>query len=84
MLCAGDEYGRTQDGNNNAYCQDNPLSWLGWERDTKALRLEDFTQKLIRFRKEHPVFRQPNFPGTKNSRQRHQGHHVVQPGAAQR
>ncbi|MCC8407551.1 glycogen debranching protein GlgX [Mucilaginibacter sp. UR6-1] len=55
MLVAGDEMGRTQGGNNNAYCQDNEISWLDWENaDTDLLK---FTQKLIHFRKEHPNFR---------------------------
>jgi len=54
MLVAGDEISRTQGGNNNAYCQDNEISWLNWaEADTKLL---SFTQKLIHLRKEHPVF----------------------------
>ncbi len=54
MLVSGDEMGRTQGGNNNAYCQDNEISWLAWkEADTKLL---DFTRKLIQLRKTHPVF----------------------------
>jgi glycogen operon protein len=61
MLCAGDEYGRSQFGNNNAYCQDNELSWLDWNRDSEASEFEEFTIKLIHFRQEHPVFRQPKF-----------------------
>lgn len=55
MLVAGDEMGRTQQGNNNAYCQDNEISWLDWEHADKELL--QFTQKLIHFRKTHPVFR---------------------------
>lgn len=55
MLVAGDESGRTQGGNNNAYCQDNEISWLNWaEADADLL---DFTRKLVHFRKKHPVFR---------------------------
>ncbi len=55
MLLAGDEIGRTQNGNNNAYCQDNELSWLDWaEADQK---LHGFTQRLIAFRHAHPAFR---------------------------
>jgi len=61
MLCGGDEWGRTQNGNNNAYCQDNEISWLNWERDEKQNALLDFTKKLIRLRREHPVFRRPKF-----------------------
>src|SRR2546430_577680 len=61
MLCAGDEWGRTQNGNNNAYCQGNEISWLSWERDQKQNTLLEFTKKLIRLRREHPVFRRPKF-----------------------
>ncbi len=61
MLCAGDEFGRTQNGNNNAYCQDNELSWLSWERDTHAASLEQYTKALIQLRHDHPIFRRPKF-----------------------
>jgi isoamylase len=61
MLCAGDEWGRTQKGNNNAYCQDNEISWHNWEWDSKQKELLEFTKKLIRLRREHPVFRRPKF-----------------------
>jgi isoamylase len=61
MLCGGDERGRTQKGNNNAYCQDNEISWLNWEFDEKQNALLEFTKKLIRLRREHPVFRRPKF-----------------------
>jgi len=61
MLAGGDEYGRTQQGNNNAYCQDNEISWLNWERDENAQRLTAFVSKLTAFRKEHPVFRRLEF-----------------------
>ncbi len=54
MLLAGDEVSRTQNGNNNAYCQDNEISWLNWEKADKDLL--KFTQKLINLRKMHPVF----------------------------
>ena len=54
MLVAGDELGRTQGGNNNAYCQDNEISWINWE-DTDYEFLE-FTQHIIRLRKNHPTF----------------------------
>jgi isoamylase len=55
MILAGDEMGRTQQGNNNAYCQDNEISWLDWEhRDEQLL---EFTAQLIRLRRDHPVFR---------------------------
>ncbi|MBC5774776.1 glycogen debranching protein GlgX [Pontibacter sp. KCTC 32443] len=54
MLVAGDEISRTQQGNNNAYCQDNEISWLNWEKADKDLL--EFTRQLIQFRKDHPVF----------------------------
>jgi glycogen operon protein len=61
MLPGGDEWGRTQNGNNNAYCQDNEISWLNWERDEKQNQLLEFTRKLIQLRRDHPVFRRPKF-----------------------
>ncbi len=61
MLRGGDEAGDTQRGNNNAYCQDNEVSWLDWRRDEDERRLADFTAKLIHFRRAHPIFHQPNF-----------------------
>ena len=61
MLPGGDERGRTQNGNNNAYCQDNEISWLNWECDEKQNQLLKFTRKLIRLRRDHPVFRRPKF-----------------------
>src|SRR2546421_1974826 len=61
MLLGGDEFGRTQQGNNNAYCQDNEISWLNWERNEKQNRLLEFTRKLAQLRREHPVFRRPKF-----------------------
>jgi glycogen operon protein len=61
MINAGDESGRTQNGNNNTYCQDNELSWLKWKWDKDAKQLFEFTSKLIQFRKEHPVFRRPKY-----------------------
>ncbi len=54
MLLGGDEMGRTQEGNNNAYCQDNEISWYDWEKAEEDLLL--FCQKLIQYRKDHPVF----------------------------
>ena len=54
MLLAGDEISRTQQGNNNAYCQDNEISWFNWKEADKDLLI--FTQKLIKLRKHHPVF----------------------------
>jgi isoamylase len=61
MLLGGDEFGRTQNGNNNAYCQDNEISWFNWERNEDQNRLLEFTQKLIQLRRQHPVFRRPKF-----------------------
>jgi glycogen operon protein len=61
MLCAGDEWARTQNGNNNAYCQDNELSWLRWDEEKKQQQLFEFTKKLIHLRRDHPVFRRPKF-----------------------
>lgn len=55
MLLYGDELGRTQQGNNNAYCQDNEVSWVDWENGDQELLA--FTRKLVQFRREHPVFR---------------------------
>jgi glycogen operon protein len=61
MLCGGDEIGRTQGGNNNAYCQDNETGWFDWSVDDRARRLLDFTRKLIRFRRAHPELRRRKF-----------------------
>ena len=61
MLCGGDEYGRTQQGNNNAYCQDNVISWLKWERSPEEDAQTEFTARLIAFRHKHPIFRRPKF-----------------------
>jgi isoamylase len=61
MLLAGDEVGRTQNGNNNTYCQDNELNWHDWNWDRKAWILLNFTKKMIAFRKEHPLFRRRDF-----------------------
>ncbi len=56
MLLGGDEFGRTQKGNNNAYCQDNEISWLDWNLQVENSDLLDFTRQLIYFRCQHPVF----------------------------
>ena len=61
MLCGGDEIGRTQEGNNNAYCQDNDISWFDWKLDHTQRHLLEFTQRLIAFRKRHPVLRRRRF-----------------------
>src|SRR5262249_35538408 len=61
MLVAGDERARTQGGNNNAYCQDNEISWVDWSPDPTAERMTDFTRTLLALRSTHPVFRQQGF-----------------------
>ena len=61
MICGGDEIGRTQQGNNNAYCQDNELSWVDWKLDRAARELMVFTQRLVDLRKNHPVLRRRRF-----------------------
>jgi isoamylase len=61
MLLHGDERGRTQGGNNNAYCQDNAISWLDWSLDQDRRALLEWTRRLIAFRKEHPVLHRGTF-----------------------
>jgi isoamylase len=61
MLLAGDEVGRTQQGNNNAYCQDNELAWQSWETGEEDGQLLEFVRRLIRLRQEHRVFRRQKF-----------------------
>ncbi|QFZ21979.1 glycogen debranching protein GlgX [Saccharothrix syringae] len=61
MLLHGDELGRSQQGNNNAYCQDNELSWVDWSLAEKNRELVDFTAALTEFRKRHPVLRRRRF-----------------------
>ena len=61
MLCGGDEMGRTQHGNNNAYCQDNEISWVDWNLSKPQQALLDFTRSLIALRQLHPVFRRRRF-----------------------
>jgi glycogen operon protein len=61
MLLGGDELGRTQHGNNNAWCQDNEVSWFDWQLGESGERLLEFTRRLIRLRRDHPVFRRPHF-----------------------
>jgi isoamylase len=61
MISHGDELGRTQRGNNNAYCQDNELAWVDWENLREHFPLLDFTQRLAKLRAEHPVFRRRRF-----------------------
>jgi len=61
MICGGDEVGRTQQGNNNAYCQDNGISWFDWERAREHQDLLAFTRSLLALRRAHPVFRRRHF-----------------------
>jgi len=61
MLSGGDEIGRTQRGNNNAYCQDSELTWFAWPPTGTAAKLLDFTRRLIRLRLDHPAFRRRRF-----------------------
>ena len=61
MICGGDELGRTQEGNNNAYCQDNELSWVNWNLTRSELGLLDFVKLLIDIKKTHPVFQRRRF-----------------------
>jgi isoamylase len=61
MILHGDELGRSQGGNNNAYCQDNEIAWVDWDLDEGETELLDFTSALTRFRSRHPVFRRRRF-----------------------
>jgi glycogen operon protein len=61
MLLGGDEFGRTQHGNNNAWCQDNDLSWFHWDLEDWQRDLLSFTQRLIAVRRDHPTFRRSRF-----------------------
>jgi glycogen operon protein len=61
MLCSGDEISRTQNGNNNAYCQDNEISWLDWNLDDRKKSLLEFTSKLIALRRDHPNLHRRKF-----------------------
>ena len=61
MLLSGDEFANTQFGNNNAYCQDNEISWLDWGRLDDNREHFEFVKNLIAFRKVHPVLRNTHF-----------------------
>jgi glycogen operon protein len=61
MMLAGDEFGRTQKGNNNAYCQDNDISWVDWGIADKGKSLIRFVQKLTRLRRQFPILRRNRF-----------------------
>ena len=58
MLLGGDEFGRTQQGNNNAYCQDNEISWVDWDHDERAQALTRFVRRLTALRSRYPILRQ--------------------------
>lgn len=57
MLVAGDEFSRTQQGNNNVYCQDNELGWIDWRLDDEGRSLLAFTQRLLALRQRYPILR---------------------------
>ena len=85
MLLAGDELGRTQEGNNNAYCQDNELSWVDWDlAGSQAGRCWTSRVMLAVLRREHPVFRRRRFfrgrPGRRGRPGGHRLAHPVRPG----
>ena len=61
MIVYGDEMGRTQNGNNNAYCQDNEISWVDWDLSQADRSFLAFVRRMIRIRKEHPAFKRRNF-----------------------
>jgi glycogen operon protein len=61
MVLAGDEFGQTQHGNNNAYCQDSPLAWLDWRLSAEQRELAGFVREVMRLRKTQPVFRRRRF-----------------------
>ena len=61
MLLFGDEIARTQQGNNNAYCQDNEISWLDWRLDRDNRDLLEFVRFLLKLRRDHPIFRRRQF-----------------------
>ena len=62
MITAGDELGRTQQGNNNAYCQDSPISWVHWDTLEIWTDQTELARKLLQLRAEHPVFRRDALP----------------------
>jgi glycogen operon protein len=79
MLLRGDEMGRTQQGNNNAYCQDNEISWVDWALDDDRSALLAFTRRVLALRREHPVLRQRHFFDGRPRTRRSQGHLVARP-----
>ncbi len=69
MITAGDEIGRTQNGNNNAYCQDNQISWIDWNINTQSRELLQFTRFLLKFFHDHPILQRRRFFNGRNTRQ---------------
>jgi glycogen operon protein len=63
MICGGDELSHTQNGNNNAYCQDNELTWMNWDLDERRQAFLEFAAEVTRLRAEHPIFRRRSFDG---------------------
>ena len=70
MLLSGDESGRTQLGNNNAYCQDNKISWINWNLDIRGKKLLEFTRSLIALFHSHPVLQRRNFFSGRDTRKK--------------
>ena len=66
MLLGGDEFGRTQKGNNNAYCQDSDISWFDWSLGENAQKLVTFTKRLIQLRRDYPILRRSRFLTSEN------------------
>ena len=85
MICHGDELGRTQGGNNNAYCQDNEIAWIDWEAARENEHLTEFTAKVAQLRARPPgVPASPLLPGQPGARlRRRQRHRLVHPGRAE-
>ena len=79
MLLGGDELGRTQRGNNNAWCQDNEISWYDWSENPEKAELREFTRRLIALRREHPVFRRDELPARQGARGRGAARRLVVP-----
>jgi glycogen operon protein len=71
MICAGDEFGRTQQGNNNAYCQDNEISWLDWNLSPGQAELLTFVRGLVRLRAAHPILHRRTFFQGRGGRGQH-------------
>ena len=83
MITAGDERGRTQRGNNNAYSQDNEISWIDWRPDDAWLDVYEITKTALRLRREHPALRQRHwFEGRPDDPRRPQGPRLAAPVGA--